>query len=53
MLGFLNTKISTLAGIIVLLVITGAVGVMICYQMYQVLTIRYEPIEFRTLEEPL
>jgi hypothetical protein len=50
MLGFLNTKISTLAGIIILLVITGAVGAMICYQFYQVVTIRYEPIEFRSLD---
>lgn len=50
MLGFLNTRISTLTGIIILLAVSGAVGSMIFYQMYQVLTIKYEPIEFRSPE---
>lgn len=46
MLDFLNTKVSTLVGIIVLLLVTGVVGAMIYYQMYQIMTIRYEPISF-------
>ena len=46
MLDFFNTRVSTLVGIIILLLVTGAVGAMICYQMYQVMNIRYESIVF-------
>ena len=50
MLGFLNTKISFLAGVIVLLAVSGAVGAMIFYQMYQIMNIRYQPMEFKSLD---
>lgn len=45
MLEFLNTKISTPIGILILLLVVAAVGVMIFYQFYQLMTIRFEVIE--------
>jgi len=45
MLGFLDTRVSTLAGIIILLLITGAVGAMIFYQLHQIMSIRFSAME--------
>ena len=45
MLGFLNTRISTLAGIIVLLLICLGIGFAIVYQMNQIVSIRVNAIE--------
>jgi hypothetical protein len=45
MLGFLNTRISTLAGIIVLLLICLGVGLAIIYQMNQIANIRINTLE--------
>jgi|GEM_PF-2672222 len=42
---FLKRKISTLAGIIVLLIITSAVGVFIVYQFNEINNIKLEAIE--------
>lgn len=51
MFDFLNIKISTLTGIIVLLLVVGAVGAMIFYQFYQLMTIRFEVIELKINED--
>jgi len=45
MLGFLNTRISTLAGIIVLLLICLGIGLMIIYQMNQIINVRVDFME--------
>jgi len=47
MLGFLNTKVSTLAGIIILLLITGAIGAMIFHEFHQIISIRFEVMELK------
>ena len=53
MLGFLDTKISTPIGILILLLIAGTVGTMIFWQFYKLVTIRFEMVELRALEQPL
>jgi len=45
MLGFFNTKISTLAGIIILLVIGFGVGFAIYHQFNQIVDIQMSAIE--------
>jgi len=45
MLRFLDTRISTPIGIIILVLIVGAVGVMIFYQLHQLMSIRFEAME--------
>jgi len=47
MLGFLNTRISTPIGIIILLLVVIAVGAMIFYQLHQVMSIRFEVMELQ------
>jgi len=47
MLGFLNTRVSTLAGIIILLLITGAVATMIFYEFHQIISTRFEVMELK------
>jgi hypothetical protein len=45
MTGFLDVRISTLAGIITLLLVAGAVGFMIFYQFNQIVNIQMRTIE--------
>jgi len=53
MLDFLNTRISTIAGIIILLLVAGSVGVMIFRQLHQLMAINFEVIESEIQEKPL
>lgn len=52
MFDFLNTRISTIAGIIVLLLVAGSVGIMIFWQFHQLMTIRFEVIELGASKKP-
>ena len=45
MFGFLNKRISTVAGIIILVLIAASFGAMVLYQWYQIMTLRYQAIE--------
>ncbi|MBZ9578090.1 hypothetical protein KJA13_03630 [Patescibacteria group bacterium] len=51
MFDFLNIRISTLTGIIILLLVAGSVGAMIFYQFYQLMTIRFEVMELKINED--
>jgi len=51
MLGFLNTRVSTIAGIIVLLLVAGSVGVMIFWQFNRLMNVRIEMIELGVPEK--
>ncbi len=53
MFDFLNTRISTVTGIIVLLLVAGSVGIMIFWQLRQFMTINFEVIESEIPEKPL
>ena len=53
MFGFLNTRISTVTGIIILLLVAGSVGAMIFWELYQLMTISFEVIESEMSEKPL
>jgi hypothetical protein len=50
MIGFLDVKISTITGIIVLVLVAGSVGLLIFYQFNQVVNIQMRAID-RQIEE--
>jgi len=53
MFGFLNIKISTVTGTIILLLVAGSVGIMIFWQLHQLMAINFEVIESEMPEKPL
>jgi len=52
MLDFFNTRISTITGIIILLLVAGSVGAMIFWQLNQLMNMRIEMIELGAPEKP-
>jgi len=48
---FLNFRISTIAGIIVLLLVSFTVGAFIYYQMEQFMNMRFEVVDFSSSPE--
>ena len=53
MFDFLQLRISTIAGFIFIFLIIGVFGAVIFWQFYQLMNIRFETIELKTLEKPM
>ncbi len=52
MLDFFNTRISTITGTIILLLVAGSVGAMIFWQLHQFMAIKLNVVELEILEKP-